>query len=289
MDSEAARSEGAGQASPEEEAAEFEPTALPPFRFPLSYAPKFVPALLLGRRRSLGADAEWLLGRTGRQPVVRGEEHIPLEGPFVAVVNHHQRRFYWVGWNALLVSMVVRRQRPDCEVHWVMRDGFERRRAGAIPWPWWFLRWLFRRVARMFGMVPVPTDPSDKARGAAAVRAMFGLVSLRRGSSAGEPLGLFPEARNQPGRILGRPPPAAGRLLLDLAGRGVPVLPVGVHEVGGELTISFGPPFSLERSPGEAQGEAAEDACRRVMVAIGRLLPRELWGAYEAEIASGQT
>ena len=260
---------------------------LPPFRFPLSFAPKFVPPLLLGRRVSLGEHAEWLLGRTGRQPVVRGEEHIPERGPFVAVVNHYQRRYYWVGWNAFLVSMIVKRRRgPRAVVHWLMHDGFEQRRRGAIPWPWWFLRWLFRRVARMYDMVPVPTSPRNKSGRAPAVRTMLELVSPRDGSREGEPIGLFPEARNQPRGVLGQPPPATGRLLLELGRRGVPLLPVGVHDLDGETNVTFGRPFHVEVPPDPSNQEAAEEACRQAMVTIGRLLPRELWGAYAAEIGS---
>jgi 1-acyl-sn-glycerol-3-phosphate acyltransferase len=262
---------------------------LPPFRFPLSFAPKFVPPLLLGRRASLGEHAEWLLRRTGRQPVVRGEEHIPERGPFVAVVNHYQRRYYWVGWNAFLVSMIVGRRRgPQAVVHWLMNDGFEQRRRGAIPWPWWLLRWLFRRVARMYDMVPVSTSPHDKGGRVTAVRRMIDLVSPRDRSREGEPVGLLPEARNQPRGVLGRPPPATGRLLLELARRGVPLLPVGVHELDGETNLTFGPPFEVELPPDLSNQAAAEEACRQAMVAIGRLLPRELWGAYEGEIGSAE-
>lgn len=261
----------------------------PPFRFPLSFVAKFVPPLLLGRRVSLGEHAEWLLGRTGRSPIVRGEEHIPQSGPFAAVVNHYQRRYYFVGWNALLVSMIVGRRRGrEAVIHWTMQDGFERRGGGAIPWPWWFLRWLFRRVARMYDMVLVPTSARSKTGRASAVRAMISLVSPRGRPDGGEPVGLFPEARNHPRGALGPPPRAMGRLLLDLAGRGVPFLPVAVHELKGELIISFGPLFSVERLLGGSNEEAAEAACRQVMVAIGRLLPRELWGAYEKEIASAR-
>jgi len=260
---------------------------LHPFRFPLSFARRFIPPLFLGRRCSLGEHAEWLLERTGRQPVVRGEEHIPERGAFVAVVNHYQRRYYFVGWNAFLISMIVRRRRgPGAVVHWLMQDGFEQRRRGAIPWPWWFLRWLFRRVARMYDMVLVPTSPHNKGGRATAVRRMIEFVSPRDRSREGEPIALFPEARNQPRGVLGRPPSAMGRLLLELARRGVPLLPVGVHDLDGETNVTFGPPFDVELPPDLSNQEAAEEACRQAMVAIGRLLPRELWGAYESEIAS---
>jgi 1-acyl-sn-glycerol-3-phosphate acyltransferase len=260
---------------------------LPPFRFPLAFATKFVPPLLLGRRASLGEHAEWLLERTGRRPVVRGEEHIPEQGGFVAVVNHYQRRYYWVGWNAFLVSMIVRRRRgPRAVVHWLINDGFEQRSPGAIPWPWWFLRWLFRRVARMYDMVPVPTSQRNKGGRATAARTMLDLVSPRDRSQEGEPIGLFPEARNQPRGVLGQPPPATGRLLLELGRRGVPLLPVGVHELDGDTNVTFGPPFNVELPPASSNQDAAKEACRQTMVAIGRLLPRELWAAYEKHMGS---
>jgi 1-acyl-sn-glycerol-3-phosphate acyltransferase len=255
---------------------------LPHYSFPLSFARHFLPPFFLGRRASFARHGEWLLRRVGRPAVVQGAEKIPAEGPFVVVVNHYQRKGRWVAWNAYLISSVVARHRPGTEVHWVMNEGFGERAQGALPWPMWFLRWLFRRVARMYGHVPVPPDITLKAGRARAVREMIEVVSPRAPGRAGEPLGIFPEGRNNPGG-LGRPPVGVGWLVRELGGRGVPFIPVGVYEEEGVPRLTFGDAVTVEQQSG-APGDDVEDAVRSLMVAVGRLLPREMWGVYAADI-----
>ncbi len=80
------------------------------------------------------------------------------------------------------------------------------------------------------------------------------------------------------------PMPGVGSFLLSLSNRGIPLLPVGIFEEGGRLIASFGPPFSIQVPPGVEKGERERLASQQVMVAIGRLLPRELWGAYASVI-----
>ena len=256
--------------------------ALPDHSFPLIFARHFLPPLLIGKRASFARHGEWLLSRVGSAAVVEGEQNIPAQGPFVVVVNHYQRSGRWVGWNSYLISAVVARARPGTEIHWVMNDGFERRARGAIPWPRRFLRWLFRRIGRMYGHVLVPVEAARKARRASAVRQMLEVVSPRATDRKGEPLGIFPEARNSPSG-LAQPPPGFGGLVRQLARRGVPFLPVGVFEERGISHVTFGDPITI--SPHSvADGGGVEDAVRSLMVAIGRLLPREMWGAYAADI-----
>jgi 1-acyl-sn-glycerol-3-phosphate acyltransferase len=256
--------------------------ALPGYSFSLAFAPRFLPPLLLGKRASFAGHGEWLLARVGLPPVVEGEEKIPSEGPFVVVVNHYQRKGRWVGWNSYLISVVVARRRPGTEVHWVMNDGFARRARGAIPWPRWFLRWLFRRIGRMYGHVTVPADVASTRGRARAAREMIELVSPRAPGKTGAILGIFPEARNSPSG-LAEPPPGVGGLVRVLARRGVPFLPAGVYEEEGISHLAFGDPIDI--GP-QAVADAAEgeSAIRSLMVAIGRLLPPEMWGAYAAEI-----
>ena len=57
------------------------------------------------------------------------------------------------------------------------------------------------------------------------------------------------------------------------------MLPAAICEVGGALTVTFGPPVSLE--PFQAAGEEAADAALdEVMLAVARLLPPSMHGAY---------
>jgi hypothetical protein len=74
--------------------------------------------------------------------------------------------------------------------------------------------------------------------------------------------------------------PGSGAFLLRLHERGVPLIPVGISEPEGLLTARFGAPIELRvaRSLPPAERDAA--AGQRIMAAIGRLLPSDLWGAY---------
>jgi len=247
---------------------------------PLLYLLAMLVSVLTGRRRSFSADARWLLGRLPIPPRIAGEEHIPAQGPFVVVANHYQRPGLWVAWGVCLISMAVARRRLESpEVRWAMAGEWRARPLGPLPWPAPFLRWLFRRVAATYGHIVVPTADFMSAGRAQAARAM--LRALRPPVSGGtpSPLGLLPEGRNSPDCSLRRPERGIGRLLLHLCRGGIPVLPAAVREVDGALTVTFGPPVTLE--PFQAASEEDADAALdEVMVAVARLLPPSMHGAY---------
>jgi hypothetical protein len=50
------------------------------------------------------------------------------------------------------------------------------------------------------------------------------------------------------------------------------------------LTVSFDAPFHIDVPRGAPRAEKERLASQQVMVAIGRLLPKELWGVYAAAI-----
>jgi hypothetical protein len=78
--------------------------------------------------------------------------------------------------------------------------------------------------------------------------------------------------------------PGVGSFLLSLSNRGIPILPVGIFEEEGGLIASFGPPFSIQIARSVEKGERERLASQQVMVAIGRLLPPQLWGVYAPAI-----
>jgi hypothetical protein len=80
------------------------------------------------------------------------------------------------------------------------------------------------------------------------------------------------------------PQPGTGAFLLALSRRGVPILPAGLFEEGGALSVRFGPPFSTAIPKGVEKGDHDRIAREQVMVRIGRLLPRHLWGVYTLRI-----
>jgi 1-acyl-sn-glycerol-3-phosphate acyltransferase len=247
---------------------------------PLLYLLAMLISVLTGRRRSFSADARWLLGRLPIPPRIAGEEHVPAQGPFVVVANHYQRPGLWVGWGALLISMAVASRRLESpEVRWAMAGEWRARLAGPIPWPAPLLRWLFRRIAATYGHIVVPTADFMSASRAGAARAMLRALRPPPGGARPAPLGLFPEGRNSPDRSLQRPARGIGRLLLHLCRGGIPVLPAAICEVEGALTVTFGPPVSPEAFPAAAD-EAADAALDEAMLAVARLLPPSMQGAY---------
>jgi 1-acyl-sn-glycerol-3-phosphate acyltransferase len=257
------------------------------YRMSLSYLLAMLISVLTGRRRSFSADARWLLGRLAVPPRIVGEEHVPARGPFIVIANHYQHPGLWIAWGAYLISMAVAPRRLESsEVRWAMAGEWRAHLAGPIPWPAPFLRWLFRRIAATYGHIVVPAADFMSVGRAQAARAMLRALRPPDGGVMPAPLGLFPEGRNSPDCSLRRPDRSIGRLLLHLCRENVPVLPAAIREVDGALTVTFGPPVSLEPFRGE-NDDAADAALDEVMLAVARLLPFSMHGAY-ADRAQGE-
>jgi hypothetical protein len=247
---------------------------------PPLYLMAVIVSVLTGRRRSFTADGRRLLSRLSIPPRIVGEEHIPAREPFVVIANHYQRPGLWVVWGGLLISTAVARRRQELpEVRWAVAGEWRGRLVGPLPWPAPFLRWLFRRLAATFGHIVVPTADFMSAGRAQAARAMLRTLRPPAGAAAPPPLGLFPEAGNSPDRSLQRPDRGVGRLLLHLCRGGTPVLPAALCEGDGALTVTFGPPVTLEPSQ-TAGDEAADTVLDALMLAVARLLPASMRGPY---------
>jgi len=247
-----------------------------PLRFSLIL--RFIWSTLWGRRRDLPADIAAALEAVRPPPQARNGHHVPAEGPFVLALNHYERPGLKVFWSGCLASHAVAQRRVrDKAVRWLMTSEWYNARLGPIPVPVLLWRWLFRRLGRVYGLVIVPRAAERGVGRAAALRTILNIV---RGSE--EPIGLFPEAVGT-GRLI-QPPPGLGSFLLLLSSHGLPILPAGAFEEEGRLTLSFGPPFHIDVPRGASRAEKERLASQQVMVAIGRLLPEELWGVYAAAI-----
>jgi 1-acyl-sn-glycerol-3-phosphate acyltransferase len=244
------------------------------YRLPRQLVAGVVWAALALRPRSVARDATAAL--TGLRPAlaVRGAENIPTRGPALLACNHYSRAGFAAWWLALAISAAVAARRApgaDPEIHWVMtaawtfpESGWQRRLLTPLT------RWAFRRVAQVYGFVPMPPMPPDPREGEARAQAVLKTVRLaRRMAQAGGMIGLAPEGMDTPGN-LGEPPAGAGRFIALLVEAGLPVLPVGVAEAEGRLRASFGPVF-VPRVPSD-RAERDRTVTRQVMDAIARQL-----------------
>ncbi len=245
-----------------------------PYRLPLSYVLRFAAAVALGRRREVGADAAGVLARAGLSYRIIGQEHIPGAGPFALIANHYERPGLKVFWGGMVLTAAVweRRRRSP---RWLMTSEWYDFRLGPLPVPVPVFRWLFRRLAQVYGLVIVPRARERAMGRAAALRAVLEAVEQ------GEVIALFPEGIGTGALI--RPPEGVGLLLLSLAQRGVPIVPAGLYEEEGVLVARLGPAVALH-PPEEEKGRRFAWARDRAMMAIGRLLPSGLWGEYALDL-----
>jgi 1-acyl-sn-glycerol-3-phosphate acyltransferase len=245
------------------------------YRVPRRVLAGFLWAALTLRPRSVARDAQAAVTGVCPEPQVLGGEHIPPYGPCLVACNHYSRPGFAAWWLALAVTAAVAVHRaPDAapEVHWVMTaawtfpEGTWRRRV-LTP----LTRWAFRRVAQVYGFVPMPPMPPDPREVEARALGVLRTVRLaRRLAQRGGMVGLAPEGRDVV-EGLGQPPEGVGEFIALLVREGLPVLPVGIAEAEGRLRVSFGPSFVPEIPPDRAERDRA--VARQVMAAIARQLP----------------
>jgi len=229
-------------------------------------------SLLFGWRRSFAGDGALLMKVNPFPRRVEGIENVPESGRFVLVMNHFDRPGLHPYHCAMMVSCFLKQHRPDVpEVRWTFTSELHGRRIGPFPIPLSLIRWVFRRIARVYNLVVMPRREELVMGRAAALRTL-----LRALDEA--PIGITPEARGS-GRLV-EPPRGSGLFLLSLARRGVPFLPVAVWEEDTTLVFRFGPPFRLSVPDGLPREGADRLARERVMTAIGVLMPPDWWGEY---------
>lgn len=244
------------------------------YRLPLSYILRFVGAVALGRRREVGEDAQAVLARTRFPYRVLQQERIPETGPLAIIANHYERPGLKVFWGGMVLTAALWERRHQSP-RWLMTSEWYNFRLGPLPVPVPVLRWLFRRLADVYGLIIVPRAKERAMGRAAVVRAVL------EAAQGDRPIAFFPEGIGT-GTLI-RPPEAVGLLLLGLAQKGVPVVPAGLYEEEGVLVAKFGPPVPFQMGDGDER-EQARQARDQAMMAIGRLLPPPMWGYYALDL-----
>ncbi len=234
-------------------------------------------SLLDGTRRSIEEDAERVLAAWPRQPVVSGQDHVPKTGALVVIANHYQRRGLWIGFAGGILAREIRRVRPDrSRVHFAV-IGDMRVRGHAVPGS----GLLLGRVARIWSMVSLPTDPRAVAGRAVALRRLFRLA-LPPPRGQGEPIVLFPEGSEGSTAGLREALPGTGSLLLRLYRSGVAVVPAAVWESGGTLHAQFGTAWAPDLLSAPDGGARDTWARSGAMHGIAALVPPRLRGVFAA-------
>lgn len=246
------------------------------YKFPLSPRIPFALDFLLARHRSFAHDS-WLVMRNNPYPRrYEGFDQLPADGTFVMVMNHFNRPGLHPYHCAMAVSVEVARQRPGRpELSWLLTSEWYDARVGPIPVPVWITRWSFSRIERIYGHVVLPRREELVFARASSLRRVLGKLETA-------PIAITPEAGG-PGRLI-EPPAGSGLFLSILSQRGFPLCPLAVFEEGDALVLRLGAPFDLALARGVPREEQDQQARQKVMVAIGRLLPKAYWGVYESAI-----
>jgi hypothetical protein len=167
------------------------------------------------------------------------------------------------------------------EIHWVVTS--------AWTYPDWLRsntitpisRWLFKKVARVYGftsMPPMPPNPRDILARAEAVRHI-----LKFAHQAENPvIGLAPEGGDFAGSgELAKPPSGLGRFVHLLCERCPRIVPVAIFEWGGKLILNIGKPYRIEKMTTLPAIERDRLVSDQVMQHLSELLP----GKPDAKIA----
>lgn len=122
---------------------------------------------LLQRQRSFRSDAIACVDLLPFTPKISNPENIPKSGPCLLVMNHYARPGFPAWWIALGISAAV-----PFEIHWMMTAAWTH--MGPLE-P--VTRWLFPRLAGVYGFTttpPMPPDPTEVEARARAVRQVLG-------------------------------------------------------------------------------------------------------------------
>lgn len=244
----------------------------PAYRLPRLMALRVVYTSVRGGRRDVQRDVRALVARMDPPPVIRGIEHLPESGRCVIVPNHYERPDgAWVGWGAIVIAAALARHRPRlAPVRWVMTSTWQDCYLGPLRVPPAYLTWVLRRFAVLYGLILMPALEGETFGRGLALRTLFHVLD----DPSGQVVALHPEAGGFESLIA--PPRGMGRVLGAIDRRQIPLIPTGVFEEAGRLTVCFGTPLPA----GQLSRMDDTTAAQTVMLDIARLLPPANRGVY---------
>lgn len=248
----------------------------PNYEFP--WLPRFPVAfdLLFGRRRSFARDSALVMAKNLYPRRSEGFGQLPQASTFVIVANHYNRPGLHPYHCAMAITTAVAAQRPGRpELSWLFTSEWYGVRFGPLPIPVWVTRWLFRRIGRTYDLVVLPRREELVMARASSLHRVLSML-------AKAPIAITPEAGGT-GPLV-EPPAGSGLFLSILFQRGYPLFPLAVFEEDLTLVLRLGKPFRLSMPRGLPREKADRMAREQTMVALGRLLPRDYWGVYAAEV-----
>ena len=243
------------------------------YRLPAIAFLQFAWAIVVKRTRSFHHDASRLA--TLLDIKVYGSEWIPTTGSILLTTNHYSRPGYGV-WNVIIALSAV----IIPEVHWITTNmlTFPGQRRGILLRP--LSHSFLSQVARIYSfttMPPMPPDPSQVEERALAIRKVMDMLNKVTSPVI---IGLSPEGQDFPGGRLGWPPRGSGRFILQLIKKGQLVVPVGVFEEHGCLTLNFGPPYRPEVANNLPFQDIDCEVRRSIMSHLASLVPPEMRGEF---------
>jgi hypothetical protein len=245
----------------------------PTYRLNCLVPGKILSSLLVGRRRDFSADARDLIKGIIPPPILINQNNIPGEGPYLVTLNHYSRPGFMVFWAALVISAAL----PQIPI-WLMTSAWTDRTRGLDQLRTWLTGKLFDRLAFLYGFVttpPMPPAPEDASERAMSIRKL----DHRLHEQSAPILCLAPEGMDFPDGIPGFPPEGTGKFISYLLKDLKRILPVGVFEEDGKLSVNFGPVYEPENQPGPAKNDT--EIILLVMKKIAALLPARMRGQFE--------
>jgi hypothetical protein len=232
-------------------------------------------SLVLGRRRSFASDSAVVMNANPYPRRIEGVVNVPASGRYVLVMNHFNRVGLRPYHCAMVVSAALSSRSDKTEICWALTSEMYGKHFGPLPIPVPLVRWTLSRVARIYGFVILPRRP-ELVEGRAV-----GLRRLLRALTE-QPVGVMPEAAGTGTLVT---PPAGSGLFLAALARRAKLLPVAAwEEDDGMFVLRFGEPFDVTAQQTGRKRDADSLLRDQVMVAIGRLLPEQFWGVYQAAI-----